>query len=65
MYQERLPMPHGTVHVRLTREWLLARPNVEQALKLTQAYQKTGYYPTTYAVHVDQQSRNTSSHSRA
>jgi Domain of unknown function (DUF5602) len=41
----------------ITREWLLTQPNLEQALKQPQAYQKTGYYPTTYAVHVDQQSK--------
>jgi hypothetical protein len=39
----------------ITRDWLLTRPNSEQALKQPLAYQKTDYYPTTYAVHVDEQ----------
>ena len=38
-----------------TREWLLTAPNWQQALKLPQAYQHAGYYPTTYGVHVDEQ----------
>lgn len=38
----------------ITREFLLARPNVAKNLKLPVAYQKTGrYYPTTYHVRYD------------
>jgi hypothetical protein len=48
-----------------TREWLLTAPSSQQALKLPQAYQHAGYYPTAYGVHVDEQTRNTSSHSVA
>ena len=38
----------------ITRDWLLTEPSLEQPLKLPEAYQEDGYYPTTYAVHVDQ-----------
>ena len=41
----------------ITREWLLTAPNSQQALKLPQAYQHAGYYPTTYGVHVDEQTK--------
>ncbi|WP_425569602.1 hypothetical protein [Pseudonocardia yuanmonensis] len=40
----------------VTRDWLLTKPNLEQPLKLPQAYQKSGYHPTGYAVRVDGQS---------
>jgi hypothetical protein len=39
----------------ITRDWLLTEPDLEQPLKQPEAYQETGYYPTTYAVRVDQQ----------
>jgi hypothetical protein len=42
----------------ITREWLLTNPTSEQPLKLPQAYQKSAYYPTTYNVHVDEQSKD-------
>jgi hypothetical protein len=42
----------------ITREWLLTQPNTQESLKQPQAYQKTAYYPTTYAVHVDQQTKD-------
>ncbi|TQM46200.1 DUF5602 domain-containing protein [Pseudonocardia cypriaca] len=42
----------------ITREWLLTGPASQQPLKLPQAYQKTAYYPTTYGVHVDEQSKD-------
>jgi len=41
----------------ITREWLLTEPNVQQPLKLPQAYQKAAYYPTTYGVHFDEQAK--------
>ncbi|KAA0024939.1 DUF5602 domain-containing protein [Antrihabitans cavernicola] len=37
----------------ITREWLLTKPTLQQQIKQPQAYQKTGYYPTTYSVHFD------------
>jgi hypothetical protein len=40
----------------VTRDWLLTKPTLEQPLKLPQAYQKTGYYPTGYAIRVDDRS---------
>lgn len=42
----------------ITREWLQTGPTSEQALKQPQAYQKSGYYPTAYAVHVDEQTKD-------
>ena len=42
----------------ITREWLLTQPNSQESLKQPQAYQKTAYYPTGYAVHVDQQTKD-------
>ena len=42
----------------ITREWLLTQPNSQESLKQSQAYQKTAYYPTGYAVHVDQQTKD-------
>lgn len=41
----------------ITRDWLKSQPDFEQALKQPQVYQKTAYYPTAYAVHVDRQTR--------
>jgi hypothetical protein len=38
----------------ITRDWLMTGPSLEQPLKQPEAYQETGYYPTTYAVDVDQ-----------
>ena len=45
------------VEPMITREWLLTKPASEQELKQPQAYQKPGYYPTTYAVRVDEQTK--------
>ena len=42
----------------ITREWLLTQPNSQESLKQPQAYQKAAYYPTTYDVHVDQQTKD-------
>ncbi len=42
----------------ITREWLQSQPTFEQPLKLPQAYQKSAYYPTTYGVRVDEQSKD-------
>jgi hypothetical protein len=46
------------VEPMITREWLLTNPTSQQQLKQPQAYQKTGYYPTDYAVHVDDQTKD-------
>ncbi|MGY1636869.1 DUF5602 domain-containing protein [Geodermatophilus sp. SYSU D00742] len=43
------------VEPMITRDWLLTGPNSEEPLKLPEAYQQTAYYPTTYAVRVDQE----------
>ena len=42
----------------ITREWLLSQPTAQENLKQPQSYQKTAYYPTTYTVHVDQQTKD-------
>jgi len=42
----------------ITREWLLTQPTIQENLKQPQAYQKTAYYPTTYSVHVDPQTKD-------
>jgi hypothetical protein len=42
----------------ITREWLLTQPTLQGNLKQPQAYQQTAYYPTTYSVHVDPQTRD-------
>jgi hypothetical protein len=42
----------------ITRDWLLTNPTSEQALKQPEAYQKTGYFPTTFTVHRDEQTKD-------
>jgi Domain of unknown function (DUF5602) len=42
----------------ITRAWLKSGPSFEHALKQPQAYQKSAYYPTAYAVHVDQPTKD-------
>jgi hypothetical protein len=42
----------------VTREFLLTQPTVHESLKQPQAYQKSAYYPTTYDIHVDQQTKD-------
>lgn len=42
----------------ITREWLITQPTLQESLKQPQSYQKTAYYPTTYTVHVDQQTKD-------
>ena len=37
----------------MTKAWLDTKPTLEELLKLPQAYQKTGFYPTTYKVSFD------------
>jgi hypothetical protein len=39
----------------IANDWLRTKPTLQQTIKLPQGYQKTAYYPTTYAVHFDQQ----------
>jgi Domain of unknown function (DUF5602) len=43
------------VEPMITRDWLMTEPSLEQPLKQPEAYQEPGYYPTSYAVRVDQQ----------
>ncbi|WP_019876235.1 DUF5602 domain-containing protein [Sporichthya polymorpha] len=37
----------------ITREWLLTKPTLNEAIKQPQAYQRTGLWPTTYSVRFD------------
>ena len=37
----------------MTRAWLMTKPTFEELLKLPQAYQHDGFYPTTYKVSFD------------
>jgi hypothetical protein len=37
----------------MTREWMLTKQAVHKDLKQPQAYQRTGYFPTTYSVRYD------------
>ncbi|SDN34837.1 hypothetical protein SAMN05660642_04628 [Geodermatophilus siccatus] len=39
----------------ITKEFLMSGPDVELPLKQPQAFQKSAYYPTTYAIDVDEQ----------
>ena len=37
----------------MTREWMLTKQAVQKDVKQPQAYQRTGYFPTTYSVRYD------------
>lgn len=41
----------------LTREWMLTKPTINEEIKQPQAYQQSGYYPTTYSVRYDDQAK--------
>lgn len=41
------------VEPMMTTAWLATKPSIEKDLKLSQAYQTTGYWPTTYSVDFD------------
>ena len=45
------------VEPMMTREWMLTKQAVQEKVKQPQAYQKNGYYPTTYSVHYDDQAK--------
>ncbi|MFC7446313.1 DUF5602 domain-containing protein [Rhodococcus daqingensis] len=38
----------------MTRDWLLTKPTFRQDIKQPQAYQESGYYPTSYSVAFDE-----------
>jgi Domain of unknown function (DUF5602) len=46
------------VEPMVSRDWLLTDPTSEQTLKQPQAYQKSGYFPTTFSVHRDEQTKD-------
>jgi hypothetical protein len=46
---------HTFYEPMITTEFLMSGPDLEQPLKQPQAFQKTAYYPTTYAIDVDEQ----------
>lgn len=37
----------------ITKAWLLTKSSVHEKVKQPHAYQRTGYFPTTYSVHYD------------
>jgi hypothetical protein len=37
----------------ITKAWLLTKSSVQEKIKQPQAYQRSGYFPTTYNVHYD------------
>jgi hypothetical protein len=41
----------------ITREYLLTKPTLREDLKLPQAYQKSGYFPTNYTIGFDDQAK--------
>jgi hypothetical protein len=46
------------VEPMITRDWLLTQPTFQGDLKLPQAYQQDAYYPTTYGIRVDPQTKD-------
>jgi hypothetical protein len=48
---------HIFIEPMITREYLLAKPTLREDLKLPQAYQKSGYFPTTYSIGFDDQTK--------
>ena len=49
---------HTFIEPMITREWLLTQPTFQANLKQPQAYQQTSYYPTSYSIHVDPQTKD-------
>ncbi|MGB9278517.1 MAG: DUF5602 domain-containing protein [Pseudonocardiaceae bacterium] len=41
----------------MTREWMLTKQTVHEDIKQPQAYQRSGYFPTTYNVRYDDQAK--------
>ncbi|MGH3826512.1 MAG: DUF5602 domain-containing protein [Pseudonocardiaceae bacterium] len=41
----------------ITRKWMLMKQDIQENLKQPQAYQRTGYFPTTYSVRYDDQTK--------
>ncbi|MDQ2882444.1 MAG: DUF5602 domain-containing protein [Actinomycetota bacterium] len=41
----------------MTREWMLTKQAIQENIKQPQAYQRSGYFPTTYSVHYDNQAK--------
>jgi hypothetical protein len=41
----------------MTREWMLTKQAIRQDIKQPQAYQRNGYFPTTYSVRYDDQAK--------
>jgi hypothetical protein len=45
------------VEPMMTREWMLTKQAVRKDIKQPQAYQRSGYFPTTYNIHYDDQAK--------
>lgn len=41
----------------MTREWMLTKQAIQENIKQPQAYQRNGYFPTTYGVRYDDQAK--------
>lgn len=41
----------------MTRDWMLTKQAVKEDIKLPQAYQRSGYFPTAYSVRYDDQAK--------
>ena len=41
----------------MTREWMLTKQAIQENIKQPQAYQRSGYFPTTYSVRYDDQAK--------
>jgi hypothetical protein len=41
----------------MTREWMLTKQAIQENIKQPQAYQRNGYFPSTYGVRYDDQAK--------
>jgi hypothetical protein len=41
----------------MTREWMLTKQAIQEDIKQPQAYQRTGYFSTTYSVRYDDEAK--------
>lgn len=41
----------------MTREWMLTKQAIQEEIKQPQAYQRSGYFPTTYSVRYDDEAK--------
>lgn len=41
----------------MTREWMMTKQAIQEGIKQPQAYQRSGYFPTTYSVRYDDEAK--------